>query len=115
MFLYVTYDLSPAEVGPSEAFRIGGAFSLGILDTGSVLDQGERHVAFFFPSRRVLFQAHEGFLGLVMETSSDCIPGGFGSEVDTDEEGDRPDPLDGERESPSEISLNVYDSTHYTG
>jgi hypothetical protein len=52
-------------------------------------------------------EAHQARSGQVNLAPPDRVPGGFGGEVSANEEGNRPDPLEDERESPAEIALNA--------
>lgn len=86
-------NLRAAQIHSLEAVPVGGAGCDLLLQGGRVDHHGDRLVGVKVGLAVQAGQAEQGMLGILGLALADKPPGGFGSEVDGDEERERPHPL----------------------
>lgn len=91
-----TGNLGPSEVGTLEAVDkrdsgLLGDFQLVVVDHHRALFPG----VFLGETRLATGKLHDGTFGICESALADQPPRRFGREHDSDEDGDRPDPLEG--------------------
>jgi len=87
-------DLRPSEIGAFEAIYKGDSYSLRDLQFVGVLHHRNLLLGVF--TRKPGLSAgelHDSLFGILVTTNTNEPPGGLGSQEDTDEDRNRPDPL----------------------
>jgi len=102
-----TYDLGATQIGALETLENAGIRCLCLLQRGRVSDISQGGLDLLFPIGAVETKTGQALPSQFNVVSPNGVPRGFWSEIGSDEEGNRPDPLEDERKSPAEISVDA--------
>jgi hypothetical protein len=110
-----THDLGPPAVDTPETLCVRGSSGFLILEIDGMDEQSEGPIDFLQTPDLTAPQPLQGLLCLVVTTFADQEPRGLGGEEVDDEEGNRPDPLQGEGEPPSPVAVDLEGTTYNAG